>query len=685
MVLLAAGVYWGVPREAEVQPPLLPEPAVLPAPKETLAVLHFENLSADPELEWLRTGLTDMLVTDLSQAPGLDVVSPGRLHQLLKELDQLGEARLDQQQVAQLAERAGVAKVVVGSYFSDQGTLQISLRMQDAMSGQILASQRTAQAAGASLFSLIDDLSSELRSQFEVVQAGVEMPDRQLEEVTTASVEAYRYYVEGRNLHYEVKLAEAVPYYEKALELDPEFAMAMVSLGAAHEGLGHAEESRRYKLAAFERSERLPEQERLFIEGEVYRQTWQTYYRAIQSYRDLLQLNPDHPSARYHLATTYGFVERYQEALEQFYETQRRGTHFPGIENGLARMHAALGNFDQGLEEINSLLERDPASWSAYMSLAWHLTDWGRVDEAFTALGEVEKRLPVGIPYLEWCRWRAAVLAEDWDLAEETGAKLARGSDPYQKFLGSRALALTRLYQGRSRAALELLEDAALAYPQPGGFTAVARARAADVLLLLGRPEDALEQAQKAQNEAPGEWPQLQGLVLSALGEAQLGRHAAARERLAELERLYGPDPGLVEARQRRALLGALALESGDPAGALSELGRAATLLSPRGILFHWHKLPGHVPIWYLLAQAEEAAGNDDAAAEWYGRIIESTSERIDFPIRYVRSLYSRAAILERDGQVEAARELYRRYLGYWGEGELDRTNVERAKRQLPS
>jgi tetratricopeptide (TPR) repeat protein len=92
---------------------------------------------------------------------------------------------------------------------------------------------------------------------------------------------------------------------------------------------------------------------------------------------------------------------------------------------------------------------------------------------------------------------------------------------------------------------------------------------------------------------------------------------------------------------------------------------------------------PPHVHIWYSLASAYLAAGQEDQAAEWFGRIIESSIERNMSPIKYVRSFYFLGKIHENRGEMEKAREYYRRFYEYWKDGDLDRDRVEEARRKL--
>jgi tetratricopeptide (TPR) repeat protein len=94
---------------------------------------------------------------------------------------------------------------------------------------------------------------------------------------------------------------------------------------------------------------------------------------------------------------------------------------------------------------------------------------------------------------------------------------------------------------------------------------------------------------------------------------------------------------------------------------------------------------PTHVPIWYSLASAYLASGDDDKAAERFQRIIDCGVERVGWPIYYVRSFYFLGKIHENRGEMEKAREHYQHFVDYWKDGDIDRERVEEALSKIRS
>src|SRR5204862_7953349 len=99
-------------------------PSGAAAQKPSVAVLYFENNTGNPQLDWLRTGLTDMLVTDLSQSPDVEVLPTDRLVQILTDMHRQDDKQISFDTVQEVAKRAGVKTVLVGSYVKAGDTIR---------------------------------------------------------------------------------------------------------------------------------------------------------------------------------------------------------------------------------------------------------------------------------------------------------------------------------------------------------------------------------------------------------------------------------------------------------------------------------------------------------------------------------------------------------------------------------
>jgi tetratricopeptide (TPR) repeat protein len=161
---------------------------------------------------------------------------------------------------------------------------------------------------------------------------------------------------------------------------------------------------------------------------------------------------------------------------------------------------------------------------------------------------------------------------------------------------------------------------------------------------------------------------------------ARLGRRGDAEDTIGELSAKSDPLAGSRDTRRVQWARGLVALASGDSAVATSALESAHASLPARG------NAPGqnpHVPIWYALGEAFLAAGRDRDAATSFERVTEAGYERFAWPIEYVRSFYFLGTIHEKGGDTIKAREAYRRFVGYWKNGDLDRDRIAEVEQKL--
>jgi len=655
-----------------------------PAPSDddrrSLAVFYFDNLTGDPKLDWLRTGLTDMLVTNLSQSPGLRVLSTARLYQMLEDLGHRDDRSTSAGVVERVSQRAQATTAIVGSYVRAGSQIRIQASLQDARTGEVLASERVEGDAENGLFALVDELTGRLRGRLDTRTARFMGHGRKIEEVTTNSIEAYKAYAEGSRLHERLQERDAQGYFEKAVQFDPGFAMALAKLSVVHANLENMDKAREYSARALDKAGNLPPAERHYIEGRHYSLDPATLDKAIAAYQEAVDEAPDHTSARNNLAQLLIEQRRYPEALAHLEELRRRGMTFPGTWMSLAEAYTATGQPDRGREALEAYAREHPDRSAAYENLGLFELVQGRLDPALAAFDRAAELRPDQRSKVELGRFVVAVLQDRWKDAEAAADALARSDDPRDRWAGGEGRAIASLYRGDVGAARRIAEEG-VTHAGTSDERAGARIfRARLEMELGGFPAAAAEADRLIADVGPGNRKAAaEGQALRAICLSKLGRHAEAERSASDAESFLATIPKPDAELSGLQLRAEMALARGDHAEARRLLEKAAAL--PPRMKIDLSAQP--VEIQYALARAALATGDKAAARQSLQRVVGAGPPRVLAPIPYVRSLALLAAIEDEAGRAAAARKLYEEYLRYWKTGEVDRRDVARAGQRL--
>jgi tetratricopeptide (TPR) repeat protein len=645
--------------------------------RPSLAVFYFDNLSGDPELDWLRTGVTEMLVTDLAQSPGLRVLGSSRLHQLLAEAGHRDEKTTSLEAVETVARKGDVGTALVGSFVRAGPLLRIQARLQDARSGDVIATERVEGDAGAGLFTLVDDLAHRIRERLEPAGANQKMAG--LDAVVTRSVEAYKLYSQGLEAHLRLREEDARGAFEKAVAEDPGFAMALGKLAVVSGNLGEPEKARRYAEQALQHPDRLPQAERHYVEGFAASLDSGGTAKAIAAYQAAVDLAPDHMAARNNLAQSLMMVGRAPEAVVHLEELRRRGMSFAGTYMSLAEAYLAIGQPERAEQVLREYVAKRPAEAAGYEHLSWFLLVQGRWDEALRALDTLAGLDPSSEKIAQG-RWMVHLARGEWSQAATLARQATQSGTPSARWHAAEAAAITALLRGDLETAQREF-DAAMAGPAPSAqLRARARMSWASLESQLGRNEAALAETRRALAEkAPDSGLEALAHARCAVLLTRLGRAQEAEEHAGLARRWIEAQPEAVAGFQREFLEGELAAARGDVAAAQQHLTRAAASYPPGKIGPSAERDEAR----HGLAEAALARGDKESARQALRPIVEGPLEMVEAPLVWVRSLEMLARLEDEVGRTDQARRLYERYLDCWKNGSIDRPAVERAAKRL--
>ena len=322
LMALTAGWLWRA-QQAHTHPrahePVALAPATSPLvkPRRSVAVLGFKDLRASSETAWLSTALSEMLSTEMAASPSLRVVSGEEVARMKSDLGLREGEGYSPPTLQRIQKSIGSDWVVVGSYLgagsSHGGEVRLDLQIQDAHNGETVA-RFSEKGREAQLLNLVSQTGSDLRTRLGLADAPPGALDN-LKAYLSLKPEAARLYAEGLERFRLFEYRDAQQLLERAVQLDPSSSIAHAALAETWSNLGFDEKARQQAKAAFDHSQGMLREGRLWIEGQ-YRMTTHEYEKAAQIYRTLLSMAPDNLDYGLHLALAEITTGKANDALE---------------------------------------------------------------------------------------------------------------------------------------------------------------------------------------------------------------------------------------------------------------------------------------------------------------------------------------------------------------------------------
>ena len=350
--------------------------------KEALAVMYFKNQSGSADLDWLRGGLADMLIRDLSRSNQLSVLSREHLHLLLERIGHEPESNVRLDEALEVARAINVERVVLGSFASLDGKIRVDVELYDARTGNVLAAEHIIADQPHQVLTQIDLLALKLAPHLNSATRAGQNPGAGLSDVMTDNLEAYRYYSLAVEKAQGFHSAEAIALLERAVALDPQFAMAHARIGYTFAvTLDFADKAKPHLEKAFRLAARLTEKDRLYITA-WYSIANLDYAGAIKSFQEIIAEYPLEIEAYAALARLLRGEERLQEAIEVTRQALAIDAGAKNIYNALGTTYSELGRHDEALAMLRRYVELAPDEPNAHDSLGLGYQGAGRYMEA---------------------------------------------------------------------------------------------------------------------------------------------------------------------------------------------------------------------------------------------------------------------------------------------------------------
>jgi|HubBroStandDraft_6_1064221.scaffolds.fasta_scaffold00515_18 serine/threonine protein kinase/Tfp pilus assembly protein PilF len=601
--------------------------------KDAVVLADFANSTGDPVFN---NTLKQALSVSLRQSPFLNILSDGRVRATLAMMTKPPNIQITNDVAREICQRTQSKAFIGGSISALGKEYVLGLRAASCETGDVLAEEQATADQKEQVLAALGRAVAKLREKLGESLASVTKYDQPLSEATTSSLEALQQYTEAGRAQREQGDVAAIPYAKRAIELDPDFAVAYASLAGDYSNLNQPSLARENFQKAYELRNRATQRERFLIEASYYNYVTGEIDNAIQTYDEWARTYPADYVPHGNLGDNYIF----------------------------------LGQYEKAAEETSTSLRIEPDDVIAYGNLVGDYLSLHRIKDAKAALDEASRR-NLDTPDLHLYRYHLAFLendpaamqeqsswatgkpgAEDAQLSDESDTEAYYGRLQKARELTRQAVELAKRNGGADTAALwqvnEALREAEF------GNTRFARKAAADALSLSSKSDIEL---------------------LVALALARSGDTVQSSVLADKVAAAFDRDT-LIQAYWLPAIRATIAIDRDDPQKAIELLSMASEY--ELGEPVQW---PSHGTLYpvYVRGEAYLRAGDAVQAATEFQKIIDHRGIVANFPLGALARLQLGRAY-KLGGDVEKAREAYAAFLVVWLHADSDIPILKQAK-----
>jgi tetratricopeptide (TPR) repeat protein/tRNA A-37 threonylcarbamoyl transferase component Bud32 len=678
---------------------LLPEKEAVIAPKieNSIAVISFENLTGDPQYDSLIKIVPSLFITKFETMGFSYVATLERLQDIIKQIGKDPEKPIDTDTGFKVARREGIAALVVGKIAKAGNVFVTDIKVLDVETKKSLTSATSqGEGEGSIISSQIDELSRQIFERVGTGRQKIESQEMAVADVTTNSLEAYKYFLSGvensRKFYYE----DARKDLENAVDIDPTFATAYLYLAATYSTLGNSEARDRAINYAKSFSEKATDKERLFIESGFAQYIERDVGKAGNILRKITEKYPREKIAHFNLGIFFRSAGFYKRAIEEQHKVLELDPAFGNSHNDLGYAYIGLEDYEKAIEHFKEYIFLNPEEPNPYDSIADANFRMGRLDEAISYYKEAisiepkffTSHLKLGYIYalkeepIESMKWIDKEISVSSSEGVKSSVHLFRGL--YNHWLGSTEQAFIDLQRadalaeeigsGRGRAAVRCIRG--VIYRDMGELE-LARKNNESWRDEYEKSQPVNARAYKARHD-----------FLSALIDLKEGKLDSTKSRFARMKKLI---PSLRDSWNERTtflsdiLEAEILLAEGNPEQAIATLEeKSLSRVKPPALQYvesvTYYNIPG---LKDVLARAYQQKGDLDSAIVEYERLVtfdpNSKARYLVHPLYH----YRLAKLYEEKGLESKAIEHLEKFLDLWKDADPGTAEVDDARERL--
>jgi serine/threonine protein kinase/tetratricopeptide (TPR) repeat protein len=281
--------------------------------KDSIILATFINHTGDPVFD---TTLNEALRIDLEQSPVINIVSEDHLRQSVKYLGKPEDTPITPEIAREIGEREGMKAILTGTIANIGNQYVIMLSAQNTATGDEIASEQATAATKEHVLDALSTTAAGMRARLGEDLASIKKLNTPFGQATTTSLEAFRAYALGDVAHDKaMDIPDAEGHYLRAIELDPDFAMAYARLGVVYNNSGQVGKAKQYFAKAWELSKHVSESERLYIAGHYYGFVTGDVTKQVETLQESIQTYPAQVASYININVAYQTLGQFAQAL----------------------------------------------------------------------------------------------------------------------------------------------------------------------------------------------------------------------------------------------------------------------------------------------------------------------------------------------------------------------------------
>jgi serine/threonine protein kinase/tetratricopeptide (TPR) repeat protein len=333
--------------------------------RDTILVTDFVNTTGEPVFDGT---LEQALAVHLGQTPFLNLFPEDRVRETLRFMGRSPDDRITRDVGREICERQGIKAMLTGTIASLGSHYVITLEAMNPRSGEMIAREQIEAESKEKVLSSLGTAVVNLRKRLGESLSSIQQYDVSIEQATTSSLDALKALAMGNEERAKGKTSEALVLYQRAVDLDPNFAMAYARIAVHYINEQQLEVAKEWIQKAYDLRERVSERERLYLTEKYYGYVTGEIDKTIETLQTWTRLYPDDFIPHNNLAINYGFLGQHEQALKEALEAVRLSPNTLSARENLMTIFIALGRIEEAQQTARELQRINPESASAHFS-----------------------------------------------------------------------------------------------------------------------------------------------------------------------------------------------------------------------------------------------------------------------------------------------------------------------------